>query len=201
MLNTPGDRCAVNVLLTALEESVPQDLAQAPTATPLTLLRARLVQCLIEHRALEATAALWAVDTWAGALGHQVPREQVERVALAHLPAHSTRPEGWNLAPGLRCAASAGLGALGELAVVGALLVGQMQPAPVPELVMMPAATGTPMPAIAATAVPYPAASASADYEAQTCTLDGRLYNPFTWTWMDNGAPMDWGAVIRATLE
>ncbi|HEX7318053.1 MAG TPA: right-handed parallel beta-helix repeat-containing protein [Pyrinomonadaceae bacterium] len=62
-------RREVSVLMSALEEHVPQDLLVAPTGTPRRVLLARLARRLSEHSALSEPAAAWAVNTWALALG------------------------------------------------------------------------------------------------------------------------------------
>jgi hypothetical protein len=63
-------RREVSVLVSALEEQVPQDmLAAAPADTPRELLLARMARRLSDNRALSESAAAWAVNSWALALG------------------------------------------------------------------------------------------------------------------------------------
>jgi len=62
-------RREVSVLLSALEEHVPQDLLAAPAGAPLRVLLVRLSRRLAEYRALSEPAAAWAVTSWALALG------------------------------------------------------------------------------------------------------------------------------------
>ena len=62
-------RREVSVLVSALEEHVPQDLSAAPSGTPRRVLLARLARRLADHRGLSETAATWAVNSWALALG------------------------------------------------------------------------------------------------------------------------------------
>lgn len=62
-------RREVSVLVSALEEHVPQDLSAAPAGTPRRVLLARLARRLADQRGLSETAASWAVNSWALALG------------------------------------------------------------------------------------------------------------------------------------
>ncbi|HEX8146703.1 MAG TPA: right-handed parallel beta-helix repeat-containing protein [Pyrinomonadaceae bacterium] len=62
-------RREVSVLVSALEEHVPQDLSAAPAGTPRRVLLARLARRLADHRGLSETAAAWSVNSWALALG------------------------------------------------------------------------------------------------------------------------------------
>lgn len=62
-------RREVSVLVSALEEQVPQDMSTAPAGTPRTVLLARLSRRLSDNRALSEPAAAWAVNSWALALG------------------------------------------------------------------------------------------------------------------------------------
>jgi hypothetical protein len=62
-------RREVSVLVSALEEHVPQDMLAAPAGTPREVLLARMAHRLSDHRALSEPAAAWAVNSWALALG------------------------------------------------------------------------------------------------------------------------------------
>ena len=62
-------RREVSVLVSALEEHVPQDMLAAPGGTPRRVLLARLARRLSDNSALSEPAAAWAVNTWALALG------------------------------------------------------------------------------------------------------------------------------------
>lgn len=63
-------RREVSVLVSALEEQVPQDMLAAPAAaTPREVLLARMARRLSDNRALSGQAAAWAVNSWALALG------------------------------------------------------------------------------------------------------------------------------------
>lgn len=62
-------RREVSVLVSALEEHIPQDLLGAPAGTPRAVLLKRLARRLSDNRALSEPAAAWAVNSWALALG------------------------------------------------------------------------------------------------------------------------------------
>lgn len=62
-------RREANVLASALEERVPQDIIAAPAGTPRAVLVARLTRRLADNLALDEEAARWAVGSWALALG------------------------------------------------------------------------------------------------------------------------------------
>jgi hypothetical protein len=62
-------RREVSVLVSALEERVPQELLAVPAGTPREVLLARMARRLSEDRALSEPAAAWAVNSWALALG------------------------------------------------------------------------------------------------------------------------------------
>jgi hypothetical protein len=62
-------RREVSVLVSALEEHVPQDLLAAPAGTPRAVLLKRLARRLSDNRALSESAAAWSVNSWAFALG------------------------------------------------------------------------------------------------------------------------------------
>jgi hypothetical protein len=64
-----GKKRETNLLLGALDEDIPGKLQEQPTG-PLDLaVRDRLSHLLQENRGLNESAALWAVETWAFALG------------------------------------------------------------------------------------------------------------------------------------
>jgi hypothetical protein len=62
-------RREVSVLVSALEEHVPEDLRSAPVGTPRAVLLKRLARRLADNRALSEAAAAWAVNSWALAMG------------------------------------------------------------------------------------------------------------------------------------
>ena len=62
-------RREVSVLVSALEEHVPEDLLAAPAGTPRAVLLKRLARRLSDNRALSEPAAAWSVNSWALALG------------------------------------------------------------------------------------------------------------------------------------
>lgn len=62
-------RGEVSVLVSALEEQVPQDMLAAPDAAPREVMLARMTRRLTDNRALSETAAAWSVNSWALALG------------------------------------------------------------------------------------------------------------------------------------
>ncbi|MBU0493362.1 MAG: hypothetical protein KKB13_16080 [Chloroflexi bacterium] len=68
-----GHRREINVLTAALEERVVADLQTSPPGEPPDLLLARLTRRLADERALTYGAARWAVESWALALGLNVP--------------------------------------------------------------------------------------------------------------------------------
>jgi len=66
---TGEHRREVSVLVSALEEHVPQDLLAAPAGTPREVLLKRLARRLSDYRAISEPAAAWSVNSWALALG------------------------------------------------------------------------------------------------------------------------------------
>jgi hypothetical protein len=62
-------RREINVLVNALEERVPLDLLAAGSSMPRELLLGKLTRRLEDNLGLTPEAALWAVDSWALALG------------------------------------------------------------------------------------------------------------------------------------
>lgn len=66
---SPQYQREISVLLSALEEHVPQDLLAAPVSVPRRVLLARLARRLADYHALSEPAATWSVNTWAVALG------------------------------------------------------------------------------------------------------------------------------------
>ncbi len=61
-------RREVSVLVSALEEHVPNDLLAASSNTPRRVLLAGLARRLADNRALSEQAAVWSVNSWAFAL-------------------------------------------------------------------------------------------------------------------------------------
>jgi formylglycine-generating enzyme required for sulfatase activity len=66
-----------NLLLTALREGIPDRLAGAGPATPMTPLIGQLAQRLVDDVGLADETALWAVESWALALGLRFERQVV----------------------------------------------------------------------------------------------------------------------------
>ena len=62
-------RREINVLINALEERIPLDLLAAGNSMPRELLLGKLTRRLEDNLGLTPEAALWAVDSWALALG------------------------------------------------------------------------------------------------------------------------------------
>jgi hypothetical protein len=62
-------RREVSVLVSALEEHVPQDLLAPAAGAPRAVLLKRLARRLADNRAIAEPAAAWSVNTWAFALG------------------------------------------------------------------------------------------------------------------------------------
>jgi uncharacterized membrane protein YkvA (DUF1232 family) len=67
-------RREINVLISALNERVPQELLSAPEQTLLPVLIAQLSRRLQDDLGLTDEAARWAVESWAMALGIDVPQ-------------------------------------------------------------------------------------------------------------------------------
>ena len=66
-----------NLLLAALREGIPDRLAGAGPATPMTPFIGQLAQRLADDNGLTDDAALWAVESWALALGLRFDRQAV----------------------------------------------------------------------------------------------------------------------------
>jgi hypothetical protein len=62
-------RKEINVLVSAIKESVPTDLSNSQHRVPSTLLLAQLTKRLEDYLAIDRAAARWAVESWAIALG------------------------------------------------------------------------------------------------------------------------------------
>lgn len=72
-------RREINILVGALRERVPLDLLAAQRGMPRELLLTRLAKRLEDQLALTEDAAMWAVDSWALALGVVTVAEVEER--------------------------------------------------------------------------------------------------------------------------
>jgi hypothetical protein len=66
-------RREIFLLISALKEQVPMELLAAGATTPFAVLQARLARRLAEDLGLADDAAIWAVDSWALALGVAEP--------------------------------------------------------------------------------------------------------------------------------
>lgn len=84
-------RREVSVLVSALEEQVPQDLRGAPAGTPRAALLARLARRLSDNRALSEPAARWSVNSWALALG-LISDDELKAVEGPGTPAGAAEP-------------------------------------------------------------------------------------------------------------
>ena len=64
-----GDyRKEINVLVNAMKQNIPQDLLSSSVNEPFEFKRGRLQKRMVDL-AIEESAAAWAVDAWAEALG------------------------------------------------------------------------------------------------------------------------------------
>src|SRR5205823_1629475 len=81
-----GDRREVFVLVSALEEQVVGDLLAGLGSRSWGLVASRLSRRLVEHRAMAEEAALWAVESWALALGVITAAALVPEPHPRHLP-------------------------------------------------------------------------------------------------------------------
>ena len=90
---SPQYRREVSVLVSALEERVPQDLLDSPHGTPRQVLLARLARRLSDYRALSESAAAWSANSWALALG-LVSDDELKAVedAAAMVMTHGAAP-------------------------------------------------------------------------------------------------------------
>jgi hypothetical protein len=79
-------RREVSVLVSALEEHVPEDLLGAPAGTPRVVLLKRLARRLSDNRALSEPAAAWSVNSWALALG-LISDDELKAVEKEEAPA------------------------------------------------------------------------------------------------------------------
>ncbi|MBA3335803.1 MAG: hypothetical protein H0T08_09380 [Acidobacteria bacterium] len=91
-------RREINVLVNALEERVPLDLLAAGNSIPRELLLGKLTRRIEDNLGLTPEAALWAVDSWALALGILTDAEVSEKEkkqkssAQPNPPAKPTQP-------------------------------------------------------------------------------------------------------------
>lgn len=84
-------RREVSVLVSALEEQVPQELLAAPAGTPLEVQLRRLARRLSDNRAISEPAAAWSVNSWALALG-LISGEQLKALEEAGTAAEEAVP-------------------------------------------------------------------------------------------------------------
>lgn len=94
-------RREINILVGALRERVPLDLLAGRNSAPAGLLLARLARRLEDQLALTPDASLWAVDSWALALGivsdvelgeMQSRRDEAARPRVEAAPTPAPRP-------------------------------------------------------------------------------------------------------------
>jgi hypothetical protein len=84
--NFPGYRREIAVLAAALEQRIAAELlAQGKSRTPRGVLLARLAARLRDEMAMEEDAALWAIRTWALALG-VVTQEELDSLEHSDAP-------------------------------------------------------------------------------------------------------------------
>lgn len=81
------NRREVNVLLAAVRARIGKDLLAAQASTPRPALLARLTRRLCEDFGLTDEAARWAVESWAIALGIELPAELALPAVVATAPA------------------------------------------------------------------------------------------------------------------
>jgi hypothetical protein len=84
-------RKEINVLVSAIKESVPADLSNSQNRVPSTLLLAQLTKRLEDYLAIDREAARWAVESWAIALG--LISEKDKRVVEESVNSESPRQE------------------------------------------------------------------------------------------------------------
>lgn len=77
--NCGSYRREISILVNALEERVPLDLLASAHSIPRELLLTRLAKRLEDNLALTESAAVWAVESWALALGVITDAEAEER--------------------------------------------------------------------------------------------------------------------------
>lgn len=68
----------INLLVFALKEGVPSDLLKEKDQVQIELLINRLVKRLVDHLALEESAARWAILSWKAAITHASNRKSLE---------------------------------------------------------------------------------------------------------------------------
>jgi len=92
----PGSKREVHVLLSALEQRVPQELANTADSSPWEVIVGRLSRRLVEEAAIIEDMARWAVESWAVALGCLTLDRLESRPprAITHAPAERVAPEG-----------------------------------------------------------------------------------------------------------
>ncbi len=83
-------RPEIFILTTAQEEQVPDDLLDIQNGVPTALLVAQLTKRLMENRALNESAARWAVESWALALGMEIT--PIESLPSTPPPMHASAP-------------------------------------------------------------------------------------------------------------
>jgi serine/threonine-protein kinase len=77
----PENRREVNVLVSALREGVAADLGRTSQSAPVEILIETLSNRLVSNLALKESAARWAVETWAVALG-RIPEGQTTLASI-----------------------------------------------------------------------------------------------------------------------
>lgn len=94
-----ADRRELHLIMTALEEGVPSRLLNSDTGIPAEVNRRRLVRRLADNRALHESAALWAVQTWATALGLPVGPTGSSSRNVSDEPSRAEQPSGGLVCP------------------------------------------------------------------------------------------------------
>jgi hypothetical protein len=81
----PGRKREVNILVTALEQKIAADLLNSSAGQPWEVMSGRLVRRLMEEVAMAEDAAIWAVESWALAMG-RVDARAVQPVLAVPVP-------------------------------------------------------------------------------------------------------------------
>lgn len=89
-------RKEVSGLLIALEEGIPAELLKPMVS--VAIARNRFAKKLEDNRGLATPVAIWAVDSWAIALGILTP-EQIDSIPISN---HTTEPETEHFNPAIR---------------------------------------------------------------------------------------------------
>ena len=81
----PQYRLEINLLITALEQKVAQELLRSPSLISVAMQLERLAQRLHDNHGTQSELAYWSVESWALAL--DVIQQPVPKMVVAPLPA------------------------------------------------------------------------------------------------------------------